>query len=88
MTVEVKGTDGAGGPVSARWSLAADTNRGPYVPVLATVAVLRRFRDSSGVEPGARPCVGLLMLEDFERVFASLGIKTTVMRRKTDRKPG
>jgi len=82
MIVEAEGTDGAGSPASACWSLAADTNRGPYVPVLATLAMLRRLRDDRGVEHGARPCVGTLSLADFEADFASLQIKTALIRRK------
>lgn len=80
MIVEVEGADEAGRQASARWSLAADANRGPYVPVLATLALLRRLRDGHGIEPGAKPCVGIISLEEFANDFVSLGIKTVVQR--------
>lgn len=68
MLVEVTGSGG-----TARWTLDASGNRGPYVPVLACVALLRRWRD---VPPpaGAGPCVGMLTLADFAADFADLGI--------------
>jgi hypothetical protein len=80
MVVEAEGVDGTGSPASARWTLAADTNRGPYVPVLATLAMLRRFRDHDAIEPGARPCVGMISLTDFENDFTSLGLVTRLKR--------
>jgi Saccharopine dehydrogenase NADP binding domain len=68
MLVEVSGSGGV-----ARWTLDASGNRGPYVPVLACVALLRRWRD---VPPsaGAGPCVSMLTLADFAADFADLGI--------------
>lgn len=68
MLVEVQGSGG-----TARWTLDASGNRGPYVPVLACVALLRRWRDA---EPsaGAGPCVGMLRLADFDADFTDLAI--------------
>jgi hypothetical protein len=43
------------------------------VPVLACVALLRRWRDMPP-EPGAQACVGLLTLADFDADFADLAI--------------
>lgn len=82
MIVEAEGVDGDGGLASVRWSLAANGNRGPYVPVLATVAVLRRLRNGHGAEPGAMPCVGIVSLAEFENDFGTLEIKT-ILRRAT-----
>ena len=68
MLVEVTGSGG-----TARWTLDAPGNRGPYVPVLACVALLRRWRDTVRLA-GAGPCVGMLTLADFTADFADLGI--------------
>ncbi len=68
MVVEVTGER-----KTARWTLDASGNRGPYVPVLPCVALLRKWRDRTP-EPGARPCVGMLDLADFDRDFDDLGI--------------
>lgn len=68
MLVEVAGSGG-----TARWTLDASGNRGPYVPVLACVGLLRRWRDTPPL-PGAGPCVGMLTLDDFDADFTGLGI--------------
>lgn len=76
MVVEAAGQDGDGEPVIARWSLAARSGRGPYVPTLAALALVRQVRDDSLTFRGASPCAGLLTLEDFRRDFDRLEIET------------
>jgi hypothetical protein len=80
MDVIVTGIDGAGRPTRAQWTLSANGNRGPYVPVLAALAMLRRFRDGRAPDPGARVCAGMLTLAESQGDFAELGI-TTLMRK-------
>jgi hypothetical protein len=74
MVVEASGCDVRGNAVQSRWLLIADANRGPYVPVLATVALARRWRDGKRPDAGAHACSGILTLADFESDFAALGI--------------
>ncbi|MEM7690230.1 MAG: saccharopine dehydrogenase NADP-binding domain-containing protein [Pseudomonadota bacterium] len=74
MSVRVSGEGTDGRPLERRWFLKADANRGPFVPVLAAMAMLRRYRDGDTPEPGARVCSGMLALEDFADDFARLGI--------------
>jgi len=76
MVVAVSGRDDAGQPVFARWSLAAAGDRGPYVPTIAALALVRRIRDGELAFRGASPCVGLLNLRDFRRDFERLEIET------------
>ncbi len=78
MDIQARGTDAAGQAHSARWTLTAQGNRGPYVPVLAAVAMVRRFRDGQRPLPGARACAGDLTLEDFAADFDDLGIETVI----------
>lgn len=80
MDIVAAGRDAGGQAARARWTLRADGNRGPYVPTLAALAMLRRFRGGDAPEPGARACVGLLTLAEFADDFAALGIRTTVDR--------
>ena len=74
MLVEVDGEDGTGREMVARWRLTADANRGPYVPVLAAVALVRKWRDGAATTPGARTASGLLEFDDFAADFGELGI--------------
>jgi len=76
MDVIVEGDGAAGDPRRARWTLIAEGNRGPYVPTLAALAMLRRFRDGRPPAPGARACSGILGLADFAADFAALEIDT------------
>ena len=76
MTVEVRGRDEQGRDAKASWRLNAEANRGPYVPVLAAVAMVRRWRDGRGPEAGAHICSGMLTLDEFEADLAALGIES------------
>jgi hypothetical protein len=78
MLVRASGLDPSGAPVQSGWRLDADANRGPYVPVLATVAMARRWRDGPKPPAGAYACSGLLALDDFTADFAALGLRHAV----------
>ena len=75
MLVEASGGDAAGRPVQSHWLLSANANRGPYVPVLAAVALVRRWRDGRQPAVGAYACSGMLSLQEFKADFAALGIE-------------
>ncbi len=78
MSVLARGKDSVSEAVSKRWVLKADANRGPYVPVLAALAMIRRSRDGLRPDIGARACSGILDLGDFESDFARLGMADEV----------
>ncbi|MBX7457156.1 saccharopine dehydrogenase NADP-binding domain-containing protein [Qipengyuania sp. 1NDH17] len=75
MTVRANGIGRSGQRAEAAWVLRADANRGPYVPVLAALAMIRRFREGSGPLPGAYVCSGLLDFCDFEGDMSRLGME-------------
>ena len=74
MEIIVEGRDEADEPRRTRWTLRADGNRGPYVPTLPALALMRRFRDGNAPTPGACACSGLLTLDETEADLAALGI--------------
>jgi hypothetical protein len=76
MVVRAQGLDGVGQPQFAEWSLAAEPGRGPHVPTLPALALLRRLCEGRLDYRGAGPCVGLLALDDFETDFAHHGYET------------
>lgn len=74
MLVRVDGRNVHGEAVRREWKLSADANRGPNVPVLATLALIRRWRDDRKPPVGAGACSGILSLDDFEWDLARLGL--------------
>ena len=86
MTVRVSGEDAGGNPVDRIWVLRADANLGPYVPVLAALAMIRRFRGGAGPGAGAHVCSGILRFDDFVSDMAELGIDHWLER--DDGQPG
>lgn len=83
MLVEARGINEDGRRMTAVWRLNADGNRGPYVPVLAALALARRWREGQRVRAGAHACSGLLAIEDFEADLRALGIETGFSRSST-----
>lgn len=75
MTVRASGEGGEGQAVAQCWILRADANRGPYVPILAALAMIRRFRDGNGPSAGAHICSGMLSFDEFADDMAALGME-------------
>ena len=76
MVVEAEGLGANGEPLRGRWSLAAEANAGPNVPVAAAAAVLRGLIEGRLAAPGAGPCVGLVTLDEIMAELAHLPIVT------------
>lgn len=79
MHVAVRGTDAGGVARERCWVLLAERGDGPHVPTLAASALVRRLMAGELPARGARPCVGLLTLADFEREAEGLAIRMQVM---------
>ena len=75
MSVRAEGLGPDGNAIARGWFLRADENRGPYVPVLAALAMMRRFRDRTVAGSGAYVCSGFLTLDDFAPDIRALGIE-------------
>jgi hypothetical protein len=75
MHLRLRGRDAAGRRIERDWELLASGGDGPYVPTLAAAALLRRL--SQGWQPpaGARPCLGLLSVDDILREAVGLQIR-------------
>lgn len=71
MEVRVLGIDGAGKAVRRRWTLIAEAGDGPQVPTLAARVLCRKLL-AGEVQPGARPCLGEVSLEEIERTAPEL----------------
>jgi Saccharopine dehydrogenase NADP binding domain len=75
MHVAVSGETPTGERRTRRWQLLATEGDGPYVPTLAAAALVRKLQGGLAVPAGARPCLGLLTLEDFAAEAHGLHIR-------------
>jgi NAD(P)-dependent dehydrogenase (short-subunit alcohol dehydrogenase family) len=75
MHVAVRGVDAQGRGAARTWTLVATQGDGPYTPTLAAAALVRKLAQGEPVPIGARACVSLLTLADFEREAAGLKIR-------------
>ena len=65
MHVSVTGLDETGRAVTRGWHLVATKGDGQFVPTLAAAALVRKLAAGDVPPAGARPCIGLLALNDF-----------------------
>ena len=77
MMVEIQGRDKTGKHVTARWTLIAENNHGPNVPVLAAAAAIRLLLESSPA-PHAHLASELLALNKIEREMKPYDLTTSV----------
>lgn len=67
-----------GKPLTVRWDLTAPDLHGPEIPCLAALLLARRLAAGGELPVGARACMGLLSLEDFNGAFDEWRITTEV----------
>jgi hypothetical protein len=77
MFVILRGRDRGGRLSEMRWHMIARAGHGPFVPAIAAVVLARHLDAGRGPAPGARPCLGLFTLSDFEGEIADLDIRCT-----------
>lgn len=78
MRVEALGVDGEGRAVCAVWRLVAAPGEGPVTPSLPALAAIKAIAVGR-VPTGARPCVGLLSLDDIEAEMEPHGLATEIV---------
>lgn len=78
MIVEVTGRDANDRPAHARWTMIAYDGLGPYTPTFAALALARRFVAGDAPPVGARPCVAMLTLKDFQPEFDRHRLETRI----------
>ncbi|MEO0393835.1 MAG: saccharopine dehydrogenase NADP-binding domain-containing protein [Pseudomonadota bacterium] len=79
MVVRATGRDRLGQARTARWSLVADQDHGPNVPVMAAIASLEKLANAPP-KPGAYLAHEVLSLSDIEAPMASYAIVTKTER--------
>jgi len=76
MVVRVCGTDRVGQPSCRTWELVARSNHGPEIPCMAAVLLANKLCENGLGLRGARVCMGMLALTDFEVEFARWDISS------------
>ena len=76
LFLECHGRDANGHQLQRSWHLLAEGSVGPLTPALACVAIIQRLLAGDTPPAGARPAHLDLELEDFEPLFADLGVQT------------
>lgn len=77
MTVRIMGTDSAGQPHWRCWELVARENHGPEIPCMAAVILAKKLHRGDGWVAGAKVCMGMITLGEFEHEFARWDIRTS-----------
>jgi hypothetical protein len=78
MKVRVEGRDSLGRPNRKEWELVAKDNHGPEIPCMAAVLLASKLARGEVLSTGARVCMGMLPLSEFESEFARWNITTLV----------
>jgi hypothetical protein len=78
MFVEVEGADGTSAPVRRSWHLVAEGDDGPYIPAMATAAIIGKALNGHSPSAGARASLEDVELPDYERLFALRAITTGI----------
>lgn len=78
MVVRVVGQTDEGKPLCRTWELVAKANHGPEIPCMAAVILANRLKRGAVVSPGAKVCMGILSLADFEQEFSRWQISTRI----------
>lgn len=65
MYIDVRGIDPEGQPLFMTAQLTAMKGRGPEIPSCAAVALVAKIAQGYQPEPGARPCVGEITVDEY-----------------------
>lgn len=65
MHVILKGVDHNNKPLTIKWFVIVKQGDGPQVPAVPAIILARKIITNELNEPGAKPCVGMVSLEDY-----------------------
>ncbi len=80
MFVEAFGRDADDRPVRAEWTLVSPPITGPFTPTLPALAMTGKLLGGAWIDPGARPCIGILTLQDLSSDLAQHNLVTGITR--------
>jgi saccharopine dehydrogenase-like NADP-dependent oxidoreductase len=74
MHVSIAGLGHDGNALQRDWELRAGSGHGPEIPCIPAVVIARKLARGESIAPGARPCRGLMSLEEFDAAARHLHI--------------
>jgi hypothetical protein len=76
MHVILTGKDKSSRPLTKQWFIIARDGDGPYIPTIPAVVLATKIISGTLFRPGARPCVGMMALEEYLEELGHLKVKT------------
>ncbi|WP_444996976.1 saccharopine dehydrogenase family protein [Aliikangiella sp. IMCC44359] len=74
MRVEINGINQDNKHQKTIWKLIAPDGIGPFIPSFASIILANQLINGEIIEFGAKACINLFSLEEFEKIAAPLGI--------------
>ncbi|MEP6790714.1 MAG: saccharopine dehydrogenase NADP-binding domain-containing protein [Ramlibacter sp.] len=84
MVVRLRGQGMDDVPLQLAWHITAGGHHGPEIPCMAAILLARRLAAGEPLPSGARSCVDLLRLADFEPEFARWHMQTDLLEEPYD----
>ncbi|CAN7194409.1 DUF4166 domain-containing protein [Pararhizobium sp. LjRoot255] len=78
MFVAATGKAADGSALERSWHLIAEGDDGPFIPAMASEAIIRGWLAGTKPAPGARPAAGAVTLTDFEPLFSRFSIRAGI----------
>ena len=70
----IEGVDESGVAAVRRHWIIARSGHGPNIPVIPPILIARKLAHGEQIEPGARPCLDVISLDEYRSAFAGLDI--------------
>jgi saccharopine dehydrogenase-like NADP-dependent oxidoreductase len=75
MQVVVEGVTTTGQRLRRAWYLVAKQGDGPQIPCIPAIVIARKLARGERIELGARPCMGMMTLEEFDAATDGFDIR-------------
>lgn len=73
--MEIGGVDDAGNPLHKHHYIVARQGHGPYIPCIPPIVIAKKLAAGEEIEAGARPCLGVITLDEYRAEFVDLDIE-------------
>ena len=78
MHMVIKGKDKNGNPKSIKWFIIAKDGDGPQIPTIPAIILAKKLASGKINETGAKPCVGLVTLDEYLNELKDFNIQTVL----------